>query len=261
MMLSYNLLSTKFSYILFYANMYQKKNIKGDATMFNNVSGKIKSISKILCAFLLVTVIIGTLVVAIGWEGLYVEDGGRLVNNKDHREHRYFYSSGTHNPANEIPPYIVLLYGAGVCFGIYFTSLLIYGFGQLIENSSCIEGKQKNIQKEVDGNNPTTLLKDYFSTYANDVSPDKQEKKPMEVTTGQSKEKSLDNSSEKNLFLEEVKSFDSMVEIWNIWRKYSLDIKYPSVNDYIRQVKDIEQLHGKTEDIQEKKDRIKEMLQ
>ena len=220
--------------------------------MFDNVGGKIKSISKVLCPLLIVIVIIGTLVILIGWDGVYVNSVGRLVNGKYINE-RYI--------VDKIPDYAVFLYSVCICFGIYFLSLLLYGFGQLIENTSSTNDQQKEAQEKAQEDKPTTLIKEFFSTYANNMESIQQEKKSSDVIHVQKQVKSINNESEVKLFLEEIKSIDSMVAIWNTWRKYSLDKKYPSVNDYIRQSKDAEQLHGLKEDSKEEKKIIKEMLQ
>lgn len=67
--------------------------------------------------------------------------------------------------------------------------------------------------------------------------------------------------AEKQSFLKEIESNNSMVEIWNTWRKYNLSSRFIAVNDYIRQSKDQEQLHGVTNDIQSQKETIKNLLQ
>ena len=67
--------------------------------------------------------------------------------------------------------------------------------------------------------------------------------------------------TQKHEFLTEIESIDSMVEIWNIWRKYKLSTTFPEVNDFIRKKKDQEQLYGQSEDIEDSKDEIIKMLQ
>ena len=80
---------------------------------------------------------------------------------------------------------------------------------------------------------------------------------PQKTATPLTKEQGLDKHS----FLSEIETAESMVEIWNIWRKYNLSAINPSVNDYIRQFKDQEQLHGKTdESLQDIKKTIVESL-
>ena len=67
--------------------------------------------------------------------------------------------------------------------------------------------------------------------------------------------------TQKHEFLAEIESIDSMVEIWNIWRKYKLSTTFPEVNELIRKKKDQEQLYGQSEDIEDSKDEIIKMLQ
>ena len=67
--------------------------------------------------------------------------------------------------------------------------------------------------------------------------------------------------TQKHEFLTEIESIDSMVEIWNIWRKYKLSTTFPEVNDFIRKKKDQEQLYGQSEDIEDSKNEIIKMLQ
>ena len=64
-----------------------------------------------------------------------------------------------------------------------------------------------------------------------------------------------------HFYCRNVESIDSMVEIWNIWRKHKLSTTFPEVNDFIRKKKDQEQLYGQSEDIEDSKDEIIKMLQ
>lgn len=83
--------------------------------------------------------------------------------------------------------------------------------------------------------------------------PTAQQKKPAPL--------SQEQLAEKQSFLTEIESSNSMVEIWNTWRKYNLGSRFIAVNDYIRQSKDQEQLHGLADDIQSKKETIKKLFQ
>lgn len=81
--------------------------------------------------------------------------------------------------------------------------------------------------------------------------------------SSQSQESTISDEvlAEKDSFLEEIESKDSMIEIWNIWRKYNLSRCYPTANDYIRNNKDQEQLNGKKGNLQAEKEAIIKLLQ
>lgn len=93
--------------------------------MFENVGGKIKSLSVGLCILLIVIIVIATALIAIA--GGLVESDGAIVTQK----------SVSHYRANSlISPVLIIIYGLILCFCVYFFSLLTYGIGQLIENTS-----------------------------------------------------------------------------------------------------------------------------
>ena len=94
--------------------------------MFNNVGSKIKTISRTLCIILIILIAIFTIIIMANG-GLISEEGTlTTLNNWHSYRHRDFY----------IPSGMVLIYGIALCISVYFTFLLTYGFGQLIENTS-----------------------------------------------------------------------------------------------------------------------------
>lgn len=94
--------------------------------MFNNVGAKIKLFSKILCYVLIAIILIGSIIIAITSEGLVYENG--VFTPK-----KYLHSWRV---GSFISPVMVVVYGMALSIGVYFSSLLTYGFGQLIENST-----------------------------------------------------------------------------------------------------------------------------
>ena len=79
---------------------------------------------------------------------------------------------------------------------------------------------------------------------------------PVPAASGKKESRPLDVDG----FLTEIGQTDSMVDIWNIWRKYDVGSEYSEVQDYIRQNKDREQLHGKPENMEDIRKAIAEML-
>ena len=65
---------------------------------------------------------------------------------------------------------------------------------------------------------------------------------------------------ENNIFLEEIKGATSMMDIWNIWKKYNLNEKYPEVDAYITKHKDLERVYGKSRYMDHKIQQIENML-
>ena len=92
--------------------------------MFNNVGAKIKLFSKILCYVLIPIILIGSIIIAITSEGLVYENGVFTPQ-------KYLSSWRV---GSDISPVMVVVYGIALSIGVYFSSLLTYGFGQLIEN-------------------------------------------------------------------------------------------------------------------------------
>lgn len=100
--------------------------------MFSNVGGKIKLFSKILCFVLCAIIIIGALILAFtSGGGLALSEIGVWAPVK--------YIKGYYSYAY-ISSFQIILYGVGLCIAVYFSTLLTYGLGQLIENT----GKKKD---------------------------------------------------------------------------------------------------------------------
>ena len=51
-----------------------------------------------------------------------------------------------------------------------------------------------------------------------------------------------------------------MIEIAEIWKKYELALSYPVVDKYIQNLKQIERMHGRLQNIESEKKHIVELL-
>ena len=233
--------------------------------MFNNVGRKIKTMSKVLCILVIVLIIVFTLIIMANG-GLISEEGTITTMSN-----RHYYRDLDF----KIPSGLIFVYGIVLCIGVYFSSLLTYGFGQLIENTS-LKGKEaisSNLESTNDKQSTAGSTESISTTkrvrgmMAEFFNPNIQQKTTNNEVHNESsaiEKKDVMSSSEvlaqKQSFLDEIETMNSMVEIWNCWRKYNLSTTYPTVNNFIRECKDIEQLHGKSEGFQFQKESISKMF-
>lgn len=89
--------------------------------MFNNIGGKIKGLAKFMCwVGIIICVILGFLIISSSYSGYY-----------------YYYSR-----QGMIVIGVLIMVGGSIIS--WLSSLLIYGFGELVENTSIIRRKMND---------------------------------------------------------------------------------------------------------------------
>lgn len=237
--------------------------------MFDNIGGKIKGLAKFVCWAGIIICIIAGLVM--------------IVQGNELNSHSYSSQAGS---AMMTSGAVVMLLGSVFS---WLGSLALYGFGELIEKTvsnnekltsiecllslnlekrsatlSAISPKEtvavrsKPVSQSVSKVVSRPISQPMSKPAAEQVSPSvpKQISKPVLTQVAHDKEKPFVAKE----FLAEIEQTDSVVDIWNTLRKYKLGSDYYDVEDFIRQYKDQEQLHGKLSNIEEIKGIIQEMV-
>lgn len=209
--------------------------------MFDNIGGKIKGLAKFICWLGIIACVIGGIVM--------------IVQGNELSRYSYRYEqTGSGMIAGGVALAII-----GSIFS-WLSSLALYGFGELIDRAISIDnklGRNKDAVSTQSTDNQVSKPTSGQVSKPVSAAASKSESKPVLTSTALEKPKPLS----KKEFMAELEHMDSMVDIWNIWRKTNLDSAYYDVHDYIRTNKDQEQLYGKTENIEKIKETIREMLE